>query len=156
VSCRFPFFSFADLGPYVLHHRSELDVMGCAFVMPSVNMYNNNSFTSCEADVGEAPGLYPVSTAPSLCSLLRFIAHRQRSLALKLANGSTSTFRQRYTGSYTDQGTLAYWTIGQEVTPSGPATTPAVSQCTTYSTIASESSIPAASDTGELKFGWDS
>jgi len=89
----------------------ELDVMGCAFVMPSVNMYNNNTFTSCEADVGEAPGLYP------------------------LANGSTSTFRQRYTGSYTDQGTVAYWTVGQEVTPSGPATTPAVSMCTTYPTI---------------------
>lgn len=89
----------------------ELDVMGCAFVLPSVNMYNNNTFTSCEADVGAAPGDYPQP------------------------DGSTSTFRQRYVGSYTNEGTVAYWTVGQDVTPAGPATTPAVSMCTTYSTI---------------------
>lgn len=103
----------AEVGgvPTSIMCEHELDVMGCAFVMPSVNMYNNNSFTSCEADVGAAPGDYP------------------------LANGSTSTFRQRYTGSYTNDGTVGYWTVGQEVTPAGPHTTPAVSMCTTYPTI---------------------
>lgn len=89
----------------------ELDVMGCAFVLPSVNMWVNNSFTSCESDDAAPPGLYPQD------------------------DGSTSTFRQRYTGSYTNEGTLAYWTIGNEVTPAAPYTTPAVSQCTTYQTI---------------------
>jgi hypothetical protein len=61
-----------------------------------------------------------------------------RTALLQLANGSTSTFRQRYTGSYTNDGTVGYWTVGQEVTPAGPHTTPAVSMCTTYPTISSE------------------
>lgn len=85
--------------------------MGCAFVMPSVNMYNNNSFTSCEADVGAAPGLYPQP------------------------DGSTSTFRQRYTGLWSNAEETGTFTVGNLVTPSGPATTPAVSQCTTYKSI---------------------
>ncbi len=78
--------------------------------------YENNTFTSCDADAGEGPGIYP------------------------LANGSTSTFRQRYTGSYTDgAGALQYWTVGDLSTPAAPFTTPASSNCVTYSSVGSES-----------------
>lgn len=115
---------------------SELDVMGCAFVLPSVNMYNNNTFTSCEADVGAAPGDYPVSPTPATVCHNRTRRHTHAlDLFPQQPDGSTSTFRQRYVGSYTNEGTVAYWTVGQDVTPAGPATTPAVSMCTTYSTI---------------------
>jgi hypothetical protein len=61
--------------------------------------YENGTFTSCDADAGAGPGLYPQ------------------------ANGSTSTFRQRYTGTYTDgAGVPQQFTVGQTVTPSAPYT----------------------------------
>ncbi|WVR08809.1 hypothetical protein IAU60_005867 [Kwoniella sp. DSM 27419] len=95
-----------------LQCEHELDIMGCAFVMAIEDFYSSdNSFTSCEGDAAAPPGLYPQ------------------------AGGSVSTFRQRYTGSYTDNGSLAYWTVGQTVTPSAPAFYPATSNCVTYSTI---------------------
>lgn len=95
-----------------LQCEHELDIMGCQFVMALSDFYtSNNSFTSCDGDVAAPPGLYP------------------------LANGSTSTFRQRYTGSYTQGGSVGYWTVGQTVTPSAPAWIPATSNCYTYSTI---------------------
>ena len=91
----------------------ELDVMGCAWVMAIPDFYQtNNSFTSCDGDAAIPPGLYPQS------------------------NGSTSTFRQRYTGTYTGpSGSTELWTVGQTVTPSAPASYPKSSNCFTYSTI---------------------
>lgn len=90
----------------------ELDIMGCQFVMAIGDFYqSNNSFTSCEGDAAAPPGLYP------------------------LPGGGTSTFRQRYTGTYTADGTIGQWTIGNTVTPSAPYTIPATSNCITYSTI---------------------
>lgn len=90
----------------------ELDIMGCQFVMAIGDFYqSNNSFTSCEGDAAAPPGLYP------------------------LPGGGTSTFRQRYTGTYTADGTVGQWTIGNTVTPSAPYTIPATSNCMTYSTI---------------------
>lgn len=50
-------------------------------------------------------------------------------------DGSTSTFAQRYTGSYTNDGTIAYWTVGQTVTPSAAFSTPASSNCQTFTNI---------------------
>lgn len=59
---------------------------------------SNNSFTSCDGEPAAPPGLYPQ------------------------ADGSVSTFRQRYTGTYTDgAGATQLWTVGQTVTPSAPA-----------------------------------
>ncbi|WVF67809.1 hypothetical protein IAT40_002570 [Kwoniella sp. CBS 6097] len=90
----------------------ELDIMGCQFVMAIEDFYSsNNSFTSCEGEPAAPPGHYPQS------------------------NGSTSTFKQRYTGSFTDNGSVGYWTVGQTVTPSAPAFYPKTSNCQTYSTI---------------------
>jgi hypothetical protein len=90
----------------------ELDIMGCQFVMAIGDFYqSNNSFTSCDGDAAAPPGLYP------------------------LGGGSTSTFRQRYTGTYTADGTVGQWTIGNTVTPTAPFTIPATSNCVTYSTI---------------------
>ena len=90
----------------------ELDIMGCQFVMAIGDFYqSNNSFTSCDGDAAAPPGLYP------------------------LGGGSTSTFRQRYTGTYTADGTVGQWTIGNTVTPSAPFSIPATSNCVTYSTI---------------------
>lgn len=65
----------------------ELDLMGCQWVMPGD--YSRNSFTECDGDAAYPPGVYPQ------------------------ADGSYSTFRQRYTGSYWDNGELHYWTVGQ-------------------------------------------
>ena len=74
--------------------------------------YTNNSFTSCEADAAYPPGIFP------------------------LTNGSTSTFAQRYTGTYTgDGGSIGTFTVGQTVTPQTPFSTPASSMCTTYSSV---------------------
>lgn len=82
------------------------------------DMYDSQyAFSSCDGAVAPPPGVYP------------------------LANGSTSTFAQRYTGSYTNSGTLAYWTVGQTVTPTAPAFYPATSNCVAYSTISSASRI---------------
>jgi hypothetical protein len=73
---------------------------------------SNNSFTSCEGEAAPPPGLYPQP------------------------DGSTSTFRQRYTGTYTaPDGRTELWTVGQTITPSAPAFYPATSNCVTYSTI---------------------
>jgi hypothetical protein len=86
--------------------------MGCQFVMAIEDFYSAaETFTECEGEVAAAPGLY---VQP---------------------DGSTSTFRQRYTGSYTNDGTVGYWTVGQTVTPSAPAFWPKSSNCQTYSTI---------------------
>lgn len=74
--------------------------------------YTNGSFTDCEADAAYPPGLYPQS------------------------NGSTSTFAQRYTGTYSaDGGSIGTFTIGQTVTPQTPFSTPASSMCTTYTSV---------------------
>lgn len=84
-----------------LQCEHELDVMGCQFVMPGD--YTNNSFTSCEGDAAIAPGLYPQP------------------------DGSTSTFRQYFTGPG--------YTVGQLVTPTAPAAIPSTSNCVTYETV---------------------
>jgi len=90
----------------------ELDIMGCQFVMAIGDFYqSNNTFTSCDGDAAAPPGLYPQG------------------------GGSTSTFRQRYTGTYTADGTVGQWTIGNTVTPTAPFSIPATSNCVTYSTI---------------------
>ena len=73
--------------------------------------YTDDSFTDCLGDSAYPPGVYP------------------------LANGSTSTFAQRYTGTYTSGTVTDLWTVGQTVTPQTPYSTPASSQCTTYATI---------------------
>jgi len=82
-----------------LQCEHELDVMGCQFVMAIPDFYqSNNSFTSCEGEAAPPPGLY------------------------LQPNGSTSTFRQRYTGTYTAPGgETELWTVGQTITPSAPA-----------------------------------
>lgn len=93
-----------------LECQHTLDEMGCQWVMPGD--YTNNSFTSCEADAAYPPGIYPQS------------------------NGSTSTFAQRYTGTYTgDGGSIGTFTVGQTVTPQTPFSTPASSMCTTFSSV---------------------
>ncbi|AFR98238.2 glycoprotein [Cryptococcus neoformans C23] len=95
-----------------LQCEHELDIMGCAFVMAIDDFYNtNNSFTSCEGEPAAPPGLYPQ------------------------ANGSTSTFRQRFTGTWSNAETTDMFTVGQTVTPSSVAFYPATSNCYNYSTI---------------------
>lgn len=88
----------------------KLDVMGCQFVMPG--NYADNVFDECEGDSAFPPGIYPQP------------------------DGSTSTFAQRYTGTYTDgAGAVQQWTIGQTVTPASAYSLPATSNCVTYSGI---------------------
>ncbi|GFZ48172.1 hypothetical protein JCM24511_05920 [Saitozyma sp. JCM 24511] len=89
--------------------QHTLDEMGCQWVMPGD--YTNNSFTECDADSAYPPGWYPQ------------------------AGGSISTFAQRYTGTYTAGGTVGTYTIGQTVTPQTAYSTPASSNCITYSTV---------------------
>jgi hypothetical protein len=89
-----------------LQCQHTLDEMGCQWVMPGD--YTNGTFTDCQADAAVPPGLYPQP------------------------NGSTSTFAQRYTNSDSIGGT---WTVGNTVTPQTPASTPASSMCTTYTSI---------------------
>lgn len=89
-----------------LQCQHTLDEMGCEWVMPGD--YTNGTFTDCEADAAYPPGIYPQ------------------------ADGSTSTFAQRYTNSDSVGGT---WTIGATVTPSSAYSIPASSMCTTYSTV---------------------
>ena len=79
--------------------------------MLNIFSYTNGTFTECMADSAYPPGIYP------------------------LANDSTSTFAQRYTGTYTAGGSVGTFTVGQTVTPQTPYSTPASSSCTTYSTI---------------------
>jgi len=92
---------------------SELDVMGCNFVM-AIPYNLPETFDECNGDAAAPPGLYPQS------------------------DGSTSTFRQRYTGLWSAESTTGTFTVGQTVTPSAPFTYPATSQCTTYSSVSSE------------------
>lgn len=95
-----------------LQCEHELDIMGCRWVMAIDDFYRSNgTFTSCEGEAAAPPGLYPQ------------------------ADGSTSTFRQRYTGTWSADGSLGVFTVGQTVTPSAPAFWPATSNCVTYSTI---------------------
>ncbi|WWC64970.1 uncharacterized protein I303_107584 [Kwoniella dejecticola CBS 10117] len=95
-----------------LQCEHELDIMGCQFVMAIEDFYQgNNSFTSCEGEPAAPPGLYPQP------------------------GGGYSTFRQRYTGTYSNEGGVGYFTVGQTVTPSSVAFYPATSNCQTYSTI---------------------
>jgi len=93
--------------------------------------YTDNSFTECDADAAYPPGLYP------------------------LANGSTSTFAQRYTGTYTaDGGSIGTFTVGQTVTPQTPFSIPASSNCKTYSTVSNGiASLAAAGATGAKTSG---
>jgi hypothetical protein len=109
--------------------QHTLDEMGCEWVMPGD--YTQEGFTSCEADAAFPPGIYP------------------------LANGSTSTFAQRYTGTYTASGgATELWTVGQTVTPQTPYSTPASSNCQTFSSvgngIASLAVAGAGSATGSM------
>lgn len=84
----------------------KLDEMGCDFVMPIQGAYNEE-FSDCDADVGFPPGVFPQD------------------------DGSYSTFAQYYEGSYYGgDGIETSYTVGTTVTPTGPATTPAVSNCT--------------------------
>lgn len=93
-----------------LQCEHELDIMGCQFVMPGD--YTNNSFTSCEGDAAAPPGLYP------------------------LPGGGTSTFRQLYTGTYVDgAGAPQTYTVGNSITPAAPFSTPATSNCQTFTSI---------------------
>lgn len=89
--------------------QHTLDEMGCSWVMPGD--YTNNSFTECEADAAYPPGVY------------------------LLKNGSSSTFAQRYTGTYTAKGKIGTFTVGQTITPSSAMSVPASSNCKTYSSI---------------------
>jgi len=89
--------------------QHTIDLLGCQWVMPGD--YTDNSFTECDADAAYPPGVYPQ------------------------ANGSTSTFAQRYTGTYTQGGSIGLFTIGQTVTPQTPYSTPASSNCKTYTSI---------------------
>lgn len=87
--------------------------------------YTEGTFTECQGDSAYPPGIYP------------------------LANGSTSTFAQRYTGTYTDgAGSVGTYTVGQTVTPQTPYSTPASSMCTTYSTIGNGAAIAVSTSNG--------
>lgn len=99
-----------------LQCEHELDVMGCQWAMPGD--YTNGTFDSCEGEAAAPPGSYPENTS----------AQGQFATA-------TSTFRQRYTGTWTDKTTTGTFTVGQTATPSAPAYTPATSSCTRYATI---------------------
>lgn len=99
-----------------LQCEHELDVMGCQWAMPGD--YTNGTFDSCEGEAAALPGSYPENTSA------------QGQLAT-----ATSTFRQRYTGTWTAESTTGTFTVGQTVTPAAPAYTPATSSCTHYATI---------------------
>jgi len=94
-----------------------LDEMGCEWVMPGD--YTNGTFTDCLADSAYPPGIYPEP------------------------DGSTSTFAQRFTGTFTAGTSVGTFTVGETVTPQTPFSTPASSQCTTFTSIGN--GIPLAS-----------
>ncbi|GMK59609.1 hypothetical protein CspeluHIS016_0802150 [Cutaneotrichosporon spelunceum] len=97
-----------------LQCEHELDIMGCRWVMAIEDHYrSNSSFTECDGEPAAPPGLYP------------------------LPAGGYSTFRQRYTGTWTNSANkeTGVFTVGQTVTPSAPAFWPKTSNCFTYSTI---------------------
>lgn len=102
--------------------QHTLDEMGCEWVMPGD--YTDDSFTECDGDSAYPPGLYP------------------------LANGSTSTFQQRYTGTYTVGTSLGTWTQGETVTPSTAYSTPATSNCITYASVGNGIASLALSSAG--------
>lgn len=104
--------------------QHTLDEMGCEWVMPGD--YTDDSFTECEADSAYPPGIYP------------------------LANGSTSTFAQRYTGTYTAGTSVGTFTVGYTVTPQTPYSTPASSMCTTYSTISNGIALASLGVSGSV------
>jgi hypothetical protein len=93
--------------PTALMCEHELDIMGCNFVMAIPWGADEEGFTECDSEVAAPPGLYPQS------------------------DGSYSTFRQRFTGTWDG----AVHTIGNTVTPSAPAFYPSSSNCRTWSTI---------------------
>ena len=94
----------------------KLDPLDHARVL-TPRSYTEGTFTECDGDASYPPGLYP------------------------LANGSTSTFAQRYTGTYTAGTSVGTFTVGQTVTPQTPYATPASSNCLTYSTIGNGESL---------------
>ncbi|EJT49892.1 glycoprotein [Trichosporon asahii var. asahii CBS 2479] len=97
-----------------LQCEHELDIMGCRWVMAITDFEASRTtgFTECDGEIAMAPGLYP------------------------LKNGTTSTFRQRYTGTWTnEEKETGVFTVGQLVTPTAPAFWPKSSNCKTYSTI---------------------
>ncbi|KAJ6542074.1 hypothetical protein DFH09DRAFT_1282737 [Mycena vulgaris] len=100
----------------------ELDVMGCQFVMPGT--YNPpGTFETCDADVAYPPGWYPSVVA-----------------------GTTtfSTFAQYFTGVYTGHdGQPTSYTVGDTVTPTGPASTPSSSNCVTTASVANGIALAA-------------
>ncbi|BEI87420.1 uncharacterized protein CcaverHIS019_0101380 [Cutaneotrichosporon cavernicola] len=116
----------AEEGAYTAEQQCqhEIDLMGCEWVMPGD--YTNNSFTECQADSAYPPGWFPQP------------------------DGSVSTFHQRYTGTNSPDGAL--WTIGVTVTPPAPFSTPASSQCTTFSSIGN--GIPPESLNRDAAFTW--
>lgn len=97
-----------------LQCEHELDIMGCRWVMAITDFEASRTtgFTECDGEVAMAPGLYP------------------------LKNGTTSTFRQRYTGTWTnEEKETGIFTVGQLITPSAPYFWPKSSNCKSYSTI---------------------
>lgn len=97
-----------------LQCEHELDIMGCRFVMAIEDHYRSNgTFTECDGEAAAPPGLY------------------------SLPGGGTSTFRQRYTGTWTNSANkeTGVFTVGRTVTPSAPAFWPKTSNCFTYQSI---------------------
>ncbi|CDZ98322.1 hypothetical protein [Phaffia rhodozyma] len=89
--------------------QHELDLMGCYWIMPADYGTINGTFTECDSDVPQPPGVYPVGSPAT----------------------TTSTFHQRFTIT----GTGTPITIGVTETPSAAYSTPSVSNCRTVSSI---------------------
>ncbi|AFR92907.1 immunoreactive mannoprotein MP88 [Cryptococcus neoformans C23] len=105
--------------------QHTLDEMGCSWVMPGD--YTADSFTECDGDSAYPPGWYI------------------------LGNGSTSTFQQRYTGTFTGaDGSLGTWTQGETVTPQSAYSTPASSNCKTYTSVGNGIASLALSNAGSV------
>ncbi|KAK0214358.1 hypothetical protein IW262DRAFT_1278838 [Armillaria fumosa] len=105
----------------------KLDEMGCTFVMPG-NYNFNGTFETCDADVAYPPGWYP-----------------------EVSGGTTSysTFAQYFTGTYTDSsGATVSYTVGDTVTPTTVAFTPASSNCQTTATISNGLAVATTSSSG--------
>lgn len=101
----------SDAAPTAAECQHTLDVMGCNFVMPG--NYDDNVFDTCDGDSAYPPGLYP------------------------MADGSTSTFVQYFTGTYMVGTSTVSYTNGSpdQVTPTAAYSMPATSNCVTTSTI---------------------
>lgn len=90
----------------------EIDTLGCNWVMAIPNNISATTFDECEGEPALPPGAYPQP------------------------DGSTSTFKQRYTGQWTEGTTsTGTFTVGVTVTPSAPYKYPATSKCTTYASV---------------------